>query len=122
MKSPSGSSPQRTYELNFAGLSYRLRSSHDEATVQQLAQMVDQKMTQALASLKNASYQHAAVLAALNIAEELIILRKRAQEGLDYLEKRTQKILDTQAPTSSYSKGKNVNHGSSHEGEASPAL
>ncbi len=96
---------KKTYELNFAGLTYKLKSSHDQATVQELAQIVDQKLQQALSTLKSGSYQSAAVLAALNIAEELITLRRNAIEALDRLENRTQRLLDAQAKVRPQLKG-----------------
>jgi cell division protein ZapA len=88
----SKTNDRQTYELNIAGLNFRLRSSHDEQTVQQLVNFVDDKMKQAMQSTKSGSFQTAALLAALNIAEELILLKRRAQAELDELEERVQKI------------------------------
>ena len=81
-----------SFEFNIAGMPYRLKSSHDAATVQELVQYVDQKVQQALAATKSGSFQSAAVLAALNIAEELILLKKRAHRELDQLEERAMKL------------------------------
>lgn len=85
---------KKTFELNFAGLPFKLRSSHDEKTVHELAEFVDTKMQQALSTLKSGSYQSAAVLAALNIAEELILLRKRVHRELDRLDHKTDRIIE----------------------------
>lgn len=79
---------KKTYEFNIAGLPYRLRSSHDDQTVNELVEFVNNKMKQAMAATKSGSFQSAAVLAALNIAEELILLKKRALSELDELEDR----------------------------------
>ena len=61
------------YELSIAGLPFKLKSSHDEQTVQQLVEFVDQKVKEALQATKSGSFQSAAILAALNIAEELVM-------------------------------------------------
>ena len=83
---------RQTYELNIAGQNFRLRSSHDEQTVQELVNFVEDKMKQAMTSTKSGSFQTAALLAALNTAEELILLKRRAQAELDQLENRVLKI------------------------------
>jgi len=84
-----------THEFQIAGLPYKLKSSHDEATVQELVKYVDQKVQQALSVTKSGSFQSAAVLAALNIAEELILLKRKAQHELDLLEEKTLKLSDS---------------------------
>ncbi len=86
---------KETYEFQIAGLPYKLKSSHDEKTVQELVDFVDQKVKQALAVTKSGSFQSAAVLAALNIAEELILLKRRAHRELDLLEEKTLKLADS---------------------------
>ncbi|PIS10238.1 MAG: cell division protein ZapA [Bdellovibrio sp. CG10_big_fil_rev_8_21_14_0_10_47_8] len=88
----SGLNDKKAYEFQIAGLPYRLKSSHDEQTVNELVQFVDQKMKQAMATTKSGSFQSAAVLAALNIAEELLLLRKRTHRELDILEERAMKL------------------------------
>lgn len=89
-KSESGLT--KTVELTIAGLPFKLRSSHDEETVKELVQFVDAKMKQAMTVTKSGSFQSAAVLAALNIAEELILLKRRAHSELDILEEKALKI------------------------------
>jgi len=83
---------RKTFDLNFAGLPFKLRSSHDAAMVQELAEFVDQKLQQALAATKSGSYQSAAVLAALNIAEELILLKRKALVELERVEAQAQRL------------------------------
>ena len=82
------------YEVQIAGLPLKLRSSHDSQTVSDLINLVDQKVTQAMEVNKAASYQSALVLAALNIAEELVLLKKTAKIEIDRVEERAQIILD----------------------------
>lgn len=81
-----------TYDFNIAGLPFKLRSSHDQQTVQELVRLVDSKIQQALNATKSGSVQSAAVLAALNLAEELVLLKKRARKELERLEDRALKI------------------------------
>lgn len=83
---------KKTYDLDIAGMSFKLRSSHDEQTVKELVEFVDSKTKEAMAALKSGSFQSAAVLAALNIAEELILLKKKAHRELDQLEERATKL------------------------------
>jgi len=80
-----------TYEFTIAGLPYKLKSSHNEEVVAQLVQLVDQRIRCALSVTKSGSIQNAAVLAALNIAEEYILLKKQAQVEIESLADRIQK-------------------------------
>lgn len=91
-KAMSKADQKKTFEFQIAGLPYRLKSQHDEATVNELVQFVDQRMNQAMAATKSGSFQSAAVLAALNIAEELILLKRKAHRELDKLESRALKL------------------------------
>lgn len=77
---------KKTYELNIAGVNYKLKSALDEQTVHQLASYVDQKINEAMTSTKSGSLQNASILAALNIAEEYLLLKKKAQVDLNKLE------------------------------------
>lgn len=96
---------RQTYELSFGGLPFKLKSSHDEQTVRELSDYVEQKLQQALAATKSGSYQSAAVLAALNIAEELILLKRRAVRELERIEERAQKISNDLEHSKSQSAG-----------------
>lgn len=87
-------SDKKTYELVFGGLPFKLKTSHDEATVRELSEFVDRKLQEALVATKSGSYQSAAVLAALNIAEELILLKRRALTELDRIEERALRISE----------------------------
>jgi cell division protein ZapA len=83
---------KRTYDFLIAGVPYKLRTSHDDATVLELVDFVNNKMNQALAVTKNGSFQNAAVLASLNLAEELILLKRKAQRELEKVEEKILKI------------------------------
>ena len=83
----------RTYEIQLAGVPLKLRSSHEDRTVQELVGLVDQKVKQAMSSNSNISYQKALLLASLHIAEDLIYLKKSASQRLDQLEAKTKSII-----------------------------
>lgn len=80
------------HEFTIGGLPFRLRSTQDEDTVKSLVQLVDQKIQMAVKATKSGSLQSAAILAALNIAEELILLKKRAQREIELIEDRAQRL------------------------------
>lgn len=77
---------KETYDFMIAGFSYRLRSSHPESTVAQMVQMVEHKIQESLAVTKSGSVQNAAVLAALNLAEELVTIKNQARQEIGRLE------------------------------------
>lgn len=81
-----------TFDFKIAGVSYKIKTSHDEQTLQQLVEYVNGKVTEALKATKNSSFQNAAVLASLNIAEEMILLKRRAQAELEKLEQKALKL------------------------------
>lgn len=83
---------KKTFNFKIAGVPYKLKTSHEEHTVNELVDFVNHKVTEALAVTKNSSFQNAAVLAALNIAEEMILLKQRAQAELDKLEAKAIKL------------------------------
>ncbi|AHI05317.1 hypothetical protein BDW_04045 [Bdellovibrio bacteriovorus W] len=85
-------SDKKTYDFLIAGVPYRLKTSHDDATVQELVGFVNGKMNQALSATKNGSYQNAAVLTALNLAEELILLKRKAHRELEKLEEKAMQL------------------------------
>lgn len=83
---------KKSFEVNIAGMTYKIRSSHDDETVQELVEFVDTKVRQAMSATKSGSLQNAAILAALNMAEELILIKKRAIRDLDRLEDKASRL------------------------------
>lgn len=88
----SRNAQKKTFDFKIAGVPYKLKTSHEEATVTELVDFVNNKVTEALAVTKNSSFQNAAVLAAFNIAEEMILLKQRAQHELSKLEEKAVKL------------------------------
>lgn len=79
---------KKTFDFLIAGVPYKLRTSHDDATVQELVEFINNRMNQALSVTKNGSFQNAAVLTAMNLAEELILLKRKAHREMEKLEEK----------------------------------
>lgn len=73
----------KTFEVEIAGVPLRLKSSHDQDTVDEIMKMVEEQMDPRLAKT---SLRNSALLACLRLAEELYLLRKKTKEELDNLE------------------------------------
>ncbi len=91
-KSEIKSEKKQTFDFKIAGVPYKIKTSHDTQMVQELVQFVGRKVDEAMKNTKNGSFQNAAVLAALNIAEELILLKRRARTELEKLEEKTLRL------------------------------
>lgn len=86
-------SAKKIYEVEIAGLPLKIKAQQDEKTVRYLVEFVDKRISQALKSTKSGSIQSAAVLACLNVAEELIMLKQKAHLELERLETKAKKSL-----------------------------
>ena len=82
---PSSDS-KSTYEFHIAGVPYRLKTHHDAQTVDQLVGLVHQKMEAAIKATRSGSYQNAAVLTALQLAEEMMNLKLSAKDQIAEIE------------------------------------
>jgi cell division protein ZapA len=91
-KSKETAKEGHTYDFHIAGLPYKLKTNHDDATVQELVTFINKKMEESLQATKNGSYQNAAVLTALNLAEELILLKRKAHRELEKVEEKILKL------------------------------
>ncbi len=87
-------SSKNVYEVQVAGVPLKLRSSHDQTLVNELIGFVDQKIKEVIDSSPSISYQNALLLAALNIAEDHVLLKRQARLELTDLESRTERILE----------------------------
>ncbi len=82
-----------TYDVQVAGLPLRLKSSHDEKTVQELIDLIDVKVKEAMSSSSSISFQKALLLASLHVAEDLVFLKRAVRDRLDLLEGKAKSIL-----------------------------
>ncbi len=83
---------KKLFEVTIADHQFRLRSSQNESFVHELVKIVDHRIKQALNATKSGSVQNAAVLAALNIAEELVLLKKRALREIAAIEEKALRL------------------------------
>lgn len=90
---PTPSAKNETYDVHVAGLPLRLKSSHDEQTVQELVDLIDAKVKEAMSSSSNISFQKALLLASLHVAEDLVFLKRAVRNRLDLLENKAKSIL-----------------------------
>ncbi len=81
------------YEVQIAGMTLKLRSSHDSKTVDELVQTVNDKVQEVQNHSTRISPQSALVLAGLHLAEDLILMKRSAQLELCQLETRACEIL-----------------------------
>ncbi len=80
-------------DILVAGTRLRVRTSLNEEKVQQLVDLVDSRIKAAMKRSNSKSYQKALILAALNIAEELMTLKSQVRNELDTLEDRAREVL-----------------------------
>ncbi len=73
--------------------SYNVSAGENEAYVRELAAYVDAKMREVAEAARTVDSLKVAVLAALNIADELFSLRSRQQEIAGPLRKRVEKCV-----------------------------
>ena len=81
------------YEVQVGGLTLKLKSSHDQETVEKLITLVDDKINEAKGLSQNMSFQKALLLAALHIAEDVVMLKQNAQKNIQSIETQALKIL-----------------------------
>ena len=72
--------PRGSMEVEIFGAVYSVRGSDDRGYLQGLADLVDRKMREVAQHVNTADTARIAILAALNLADELMSLEKR-QEG-----------------------------------------
>lgn len=82
-------------EVDIFGSPYTVKGDADPEYVRQLARFVDEKMrTLARKAPSSVSAQKIAVLAAINIADDLFKLRRRQQDVENLIEKKTGDLFD----------------------------
>lgn len=97
-----GESDSKVFHFHILGVPYKLKTSHDDEMVAQLIEHVNQLMNQAVGVTKNGSFQNAAVLTALNLAEELIVFKRKVSQELEKIEAKAlliSKELESQKET-----------------------
>ena len=83
----------RVIPVQIHGQRYPIRCALDQEYVARLAAYVDEKMRAAADTTPTGDSLRLAVLAALNIADELFQLRRAASEEITQFERRTQSLI-----------------------------
>lgn len=80
------------FDVQIAGMPFKLKTEHKDIFVNELVNFVNEHIEKCMSDSKNTSFQAVTILAALNIAEEHLILKKKALKSLTELEKKANKI------------------------------
>ena len=81
-------------EVVIFGNVYSLRADRGRAHVEEVAALVDRKMLEVAARVSTADVGRIAILAALNLAEELLDVRGRSLGEREQLERRVSELGD----------------------------
>ena len=85
---------KRSVSVQIAGVRYALKTDEDERWVKSLAAYVDGKMREVQKSTRTVDTQSAAVLTALQVAEELFAERRGTRELRKSIREKSQSLLD----------------------------
>ncbi len=83
----------KSVTVEILGNEYVLRSEAGEERVRQVAELLNQRLEEVLAARNTSSTLAAAVLAALNITNELLQLRDQQEKLFQEIEAKTEKLL-----------------------------
>ena len=84
---------KKIFDVEIAGVALKLKTSNSGEKVSELVGLVDKEVRTALQASHSGSLQNAALVAALNIAEELIRRRDDARHDLEKLQIQTQELI-----------------------------
>lgn len=93
MAPDSPETQERVVTIKIGDISLRLRTSHSEKMVKALVQLVDDKIKAVLPTIKSGSSQNATLLACLNLAEELVLVKRETRLALEALQHHAKEIL-----------------------------
>jgi len=79
--------------VEILGREYRIRGAEDEAYVREVARYVDAKLREVSQGSTLPPSDRVAILAAMNIADELFQLRRTATDEMSTIEKKTQNLI-----------------------------
>lgn len=86
---------KKKLEVEIFGRRYTLKGDADEAYAKELASFVDQKMNEMAVHAKGIQLSKLAILTAINLAHELLQLKKRQKEQDAYISGKTQDIIES---------------------------
>jgi cell division protein ZapA len=86
---------ERLIEVNIFGNDYTVKTDADTEYIQEIARYVDKKMGEIVKNTKTVSTLNTAILAALNIADDLFKEKEKREELLTEVENRSEEIVKT---------------------------
>jgi cell division protein ZapA len=86
-------SPKNRVRVNIYGEEYSIRSEGEPDYIRDVAKYVDNKMREIAERTANRSPARVAILAALNITDELFVVRRKEERGVRELEQRASDII-----------------------------
>lgn len=86
---------KKKLEVEIFGRRYTLRGDADEAYAKELAAFVDQKMNEMAGHAKGIQLSKLAILTSINLAHELLQLRKQQKEQDAYISGKTRDIIES---------------------------
>lgn len=84
---------KKIHEVEIAGVQLKLKTSNSEEKVAELVALVNGQVETALNASQNRSIQNAAIIAALNFAEELLHVKDFTRSELDSLKTHAKSII-----------------------------
>ena len=85
----------KTIDVEIYGQRYTVNGEADESYVRQLAEMVDKQMKQVAAGMRSATPAKLAVLAAFNIAHELMESERKSRQGEADADRRMASLMES---------------------------
>jgi len=83
----------QSVSVNILGREYKIRGVADPAYVEEVAAFVDTRMREIARGTATPAPDRVAILAAINIADELLQLRRSGDDELQSIERRTQNLI-----------------------------
>jgi cell division protein ZapA len=85
----------KTIDVEIYGQRYSINGEADESYVKQLADMVDRQMKQVAAGMRSATPAKLAVLAAFNLAHELMESERKSRQGEADADRRVASLMES---------------------------
>ena len=85
----------KTIDVEIYGQRYSINGEADESYVKQLADMVDKQMKQVAAGMRSATTAKLAVLAAFNLAHELMESERKSRQGEADADRRVASLMES---------------------------
>lgn len=85
----------KTIDVEIYGQRYTVNGEADESYVRQLAEMVDKQMKQVAAGMRSATPAKLAVLAAFNMAHELMEAERKSRQGQADADRRVASLMES---------------------------